>query len=129
MTARATAGTPPDYTSGGVTAVDVAAWLSLTPDVADQPLLDDVCAAVNAWVARLPLVRWASTQPDPDAPDVVWPADAFQGAVMLAARHYRRRNSPSGTQASSDLVVYLPQRDSDVDQLLRIGGYQRVQVG
>jgi hypothetical protein len=124
----ATTGTPPDWTSGGVTPAAVATWLRLTVP-ADVDLLAQVCAAVNVWVARLPYVRGASVQADPDLPAVVWPADAYQGAVMLAARMYRRRNTPSGVEAMTDLVVYLPRRDSDVDQLLRIGAYARVQVG
>jgi hypothetical protein len=127
--ARTTAATtPPDYESGGVAPDAVAAWLRLTVP-ADVDLLTQVCAAVNAWIARLPYVRSASVQLDPDVDAVVWPRDAYQGAVMLAARMYRRRNTPSGVEAMTDLVVYLPRRDSDVDQLLRIGAYARVQVG
>jgi hypothetical protein len=124
-----TSSVPPDYVSGGVLAVDVADWLALVPTADDMVLLEDVCAAVNQWVARTPYVRSGSVQLDPDLPAVVWPADSTQGARMLAARMYRRRNSPSGTQATSDLVVYVPQRDADVDQLLRTGGYARIQVG
>jgi hypothetical protein len=107
--------------------VDVAAWLSLTPDSADTALLDQVAAAVTEWVSHVPLVQWAPA--DPDTGVVTWPLDATQGATMLAARMYTRRNSPGGTQSMSDLVVYLPSRDVDVDQLLRLGGYGRVQVG
>jgi len=109
--------------SPGVTPADVAAWLRLTAP-ADLDLLTQVCAAVNVWVGRLPYVA-AAAAADPAA----WPDDAYQGAVMLCARMYRRRNTPSGVEAMTDLVVYLPRRDSDVDQLLRTGAYARVQVG
>lgn len=129
MLTASTPVTPPDWTSGGVTAGDVTSWLRLT-DPADQSLIEDVCAAVNAWCARLPYVRAGSVVVDQDDPTVVlWPADAYQGARMLAARMYRRRNTPSGVESMTDVVVYLPRRDSDVDQLLRIGGYGRVQIG
>lgn len=124
---RTTTGAPLDYTSGGVTGVDVAAWLRLTPDAADTALLDQVAAAVTAWVSRIQLVQWAPA--DPDTGVVTWPLEAVQGATMLAARMYHRRNSPGGTQTMSDLVVYNPTRDVDVDQMLRLGGYQRGQVG
>jgi hypothetical protein len=48
---------------------------------------------------------------------------------MLAARMFRRRNTPSGVEAMTDQVVYVPRRDSDVDQLLRVGSYQLPAVG
>jgi hypothetical protein len=100
----------------------VAAWLKLTPTAADDALLTDVCAAVNDWVARL---EWVRAGPDPN----VWPRSADQGAVMLAARMYRRRNTPGGVESFTDTVIYVPRRDSDVDQLLRVGAYQMPGVG
>ena len=39
---------------------------------------------------------------------------------MLAARWFRRRNSPSGIESYTDNVVYLPRRDGDVDLLLHL---------
>lgn len=93
------------------------------PAATDRALLADVCSAVNEWVSRL---SWVSAYPG--APDV-WPRSAEQGAVMLAARMYRRRNTPGGVEAFTDTVVYVPRRDSDVDMFLRIGAYQHPAVG
>lgn len=103
----------------GITSDQVAAWLRLG-DGQDRDLLDAVTAAVNAWVAALP--HW-STVTDP------WPPDLTQGAVMLAARLYRRRNTPAGIESMPDGAVYLPQRDGDVDPLLKIGRYAPPRVG
>jgi hypothetical protein len=48
---------------------------------------------------------------------------------MLAARYVRRRATPSGVESTADGAVYLPRRDGDVDQLLRIGAFLRPAVG
>jgi hypothetical protein len=48
---------------------------------------------------------------------------------MLAARYVRRRATPSGVESTADGAVYLPRRDGDVDQLLRIGAYAMPSVG
>lgn len=105
----------------------VGRYLRLTTQsaTADAELLTDVCDAVNAWVGRLDWVAEAAAA-DPGG---AWPATADQGATMLAARMYRRRNTPSGVEAMTDQVVYVPRRDSDVDQLLRVGSYQLPAVG
>lgn len=128
MTARTTATTPPDYMSGGVTPDELTAWLGLT-DPAGLALVPQVCDAVNAWCAALPYVRGTAVQLDPDLPAVVWAPDAHQGALYLAAGMHRRRNSPSGTDAATASLVYVPLRDGDVDRMLRVGSALRVQVG
>jgi hypothetical protein len=114
---------PPTYP---LTPDMVKAWLRL-PDTADDQLLADCVAATTAFVARTPYA--GAAVPDETTGVVLWPDDALQGAVMLAARMYRRRNTPSGIEAFTDAVVYVPRRDSDVDMLLRVGGYATPQVG
>jgi hypothetical protein len=123
-----TTGTPPDYTSGGVTPEELTAWLG-PMDPAGLALVPQVCDAVNAWCAVLPYVRATAVQLDPDLPAVVWSPDAHQGALYLAAGMHRRRNSPAGTDAATASLVYVPLRDADVDRLLRVGSALRVQVG
>lgn len=95
-----------------ITPADVAAWLKLSDP--DDAILTPVVAATNAWVAALPVVA----DLPPDAAD--WPAEVHQGAVMLAARWYRRRNTPAGVESYADNVVYLPRRDADVSALLHL---------
>ena len=106
------------------TTVDrVKTWLHLPlADTADDPLVQDCVDAVNGWVGRLP---WIAALSDP----LLWGDQADQGATMLAARLYRRRNTPSGVEGMGDAVVYLPRRDSDVDMLLRVGSYAMPTVG
>lgn len=108
-----------------ITADQVKAWLHLT-DTADDQLMADVVDAVNAWVGSTAYVR----ELDPTTwPDEVWPSDVTQGAVMLAARLYRRRNTPSGVEPFVEGAVYLPRRDADVDMLLHQGFYAPPRVG
>lgn len=96
-------------------------WLRVGDDV-DDDLLLEVTAATTAWVNGLPYVEGLG----PTAP---WPADVRLGATMLAARMYRRRNTPSGVESTTDGAVYLPRRDSDVDAMLRLGAWAEPEVG
>lgn len=99
-----------------VTVENVRTWLKLEPG-ADDAVLELAVAATNAWVAAsVPYVANAA-ELDPVAP---WPDDVILGATMLAARWYRRRNTPAGIEAFTDNVVYLPRRDGDVDYLLHL---------
>ena len=57
-------------------------------------------------------------------------ADIKQGAVMLAARVWRRRNSPSGVESFADLTpVYVSRNDPDIAMMLGIGAYATPKVG
>lgn len=96
----------------------VAAWLSMS--AADQDVTD-TAAAVNALIRR-----WISAP----AAGEPWPADVVQGAVMLAGRFYRRRNSPAGVEAfGADGAAYVSRTDPDVAMLLQIGPYAAPVVG
>lgn len=58
-------------------------------------------------------------------------ADHYKiGATMLAARIFRRRNSPAGVEALGDLgPVYVSRNDPDLAQLLKLGRYAEPRVG
>lgn len=108
-----------------ITDADVKAWLKLG-DTADDDLITDVVAATTAYVATIPYVLAL----DPEVwPPGLWPSDVTQGAIMLAARLYRRRNTPSGVESFVEGAVYLPRRDHDVDMLLHQGFYAPKFVG
>jgi len=97
-------------------AAAVAVQLSKDPN--DPGVLEDLAptvAAVNALVPRM------SSNP----------ADAVTlGATMLAARLWRRRNSPEGVAAfTADGAVYVSRNDPDVALLLGIGAYAPPVVG
>jgi hypothetical protein len=112
---------PSSPDEGPATAAAVAAWLSKEHgDTATTLDLAPTVAAVNRIVRR-----WLS----PGA-DGVWGADHEHGAVMLAARLWRRRRSPDGVAAfSGDTVLYVSRNDPDVAMLLQIGPYAPPVVG
>lgn len=94
-------------------AADAASWAKLAGG-ADGAMRS--CArAVVALVARLPHVAAAT-----------WDDDTALGATMLTARLYRRRNSPAGIEAMTELgTSYVSRYDSDIARLLRIDAFAR----
>lgn len=95
---------------------DVLATLGLSEAHADE------VAPVAEAVAAL-MVRYKGEHD-------TWPAHWVHGARMLAARVYRRRDSPAGVEAMGELgPVYVQRNDPDLAQLLEIGRYAPPQVG
>lgn len=96
-----------------ITAQEVATWSGI--DNPDENL-ENVVEAVNALVTD-----WHGEK---------WPPGCHHGAVMLAARGYRRRNSPGGVESMGEMgAVYTPRYDADLDRHLRINQYAMPQVG
>lgn len=59
-----------------------------------------------------------------------WPDNITEGAIMLAARLHRRRNSPAGVEAFTDMgVAYVSRRDPDVAMLLGLAEWTPPRVG
>lgn len=95
---------------------------------------DDLVSKVRSWlgnmsepdVAALELVAPAvvalvTSSRARRNEDGTWHADTELGAVMLAARLVRRRNSPAGVEAfNADATVYVRRNDPDVSRLLRL---------
>lgn len=105
-----------------ITADDVAKWLGLKPASVDDQL-PVVVTTVNAYVSALPVV---ANLDDTTAT----PASVKQGATMLAARLWRRRNSPSGVEAITEAgAQYIARQDPDLARLLGIDGYIAPAVG
>lgn len=106
---------------------DVKLWLSLEDtDVTDDQLVVAVCAMTEPYVARC-RPEWAVPG---TVPDYVPDAETYQGAVMYAAREYRRRNSPAGVQAFADgSTLFVSKYDSDIERALRTGAYSTPRVG
>lgn len=97
----------------------VKAWLKLTT-TADDGLVAQCASAANAVVDRY------ATPPTDDQGR----GDQELAATMLAARLYRRRNSPEGVQAMTDAGAwYVARTDPDIARLLRIDQYLTPQVG
>lgn len=100
---------------------DVKRWLRLDgTDTTDDDLLQAVCAQTEPYVQRC---RPEFNHPESDeyAPD----AEAYQGAVMYAARQYRRRNSPAGIESFGETTSFVSRWDPDIDRALQTGSYAR----
>ncbi|WP_084653996.1 hypothetical protein [Nocardia altamirensis] len=84
----------------------------------------DVTTVVNAVNSLM--VQWFSAP----IPPQLWPESKRQGAVMLAARLFRRRNSPAGVESFGELgPIYVQRNDPDLAILLGLGSYARPAVG
>lgn len=128
MTALLAAEWPDLPETGPATLVGVKDDLRLT-DTTDDTILNRIVVGVNRKVRRWPVAAYAS-QPDTDPAGRTWPDDIVQGATMLAARLYRRRNSPAGFEAfGGDGAVYVQRNDPDIAQMLEIGSWLPPAVG
>lgn len=96
-----------------ITTAQVATHLKLSgPDEHLEIIVD----AVNGMVAE-----WHGDK---------WPAGVDLGAIMLAARLHRRRNSAAGVETFSDMgASYVSRYDADLDRQLRINGWTTPVVG
>jgi hypothetical protein len=110
-----------------ITAQDVAAQMGIDlpdPQTYDRRHLDQITAAVNVMVpGTVPRVREL-------LPAEHWPADVLSAALIMAARLFARRNSPTGVAAYTDAgPSYVARWDPDLERLLLIGSWARPQVG
>lgn len=97
----------------------VKAYLSID-DGADDALIAKVVAAVNVFVRRTEKARKIGVV-DPEPVPNNWPADLSQGATMLAARLFRRKNSPNGVEAFAVTgPVYVRRNDPDIAMMLEL---------
>lgn len=103
---------------------DVKAWLRIdSQDVTDDDLLTDVCAAVEPYVERCrPEFIVPPIEPGP-GPTYSPDAEAYRGAVMYAAREYRRRNSPAGLEMFGETTSFVSRYDTDIERFLHTGAY------
>lgn len=109
---------------GPATLAGVKVHLTIT-DTRDDDRIQSQVDAVNRMVRCWPCSQaavggtWAA-----DAPDVV------EGATMLAARLFRRKESPAGVESMGPLgAVYVVKSDPDVALLLQLGPYAGPEVG
>jgi hypothetical protein len=123
--------TPPDFEPAWLAPDDVKAWLALLEtDTADDELVVAVCAMTEPYVQRCRPEWTVDPIPLPPAPLYVPDAETYRGAVMYAAREYRRRNSPAGVQSFADgSTIYVSKYDSDIERALRTGAYASPRIG
>lgn len=110
----------------------VVAWLKLTvPSPADSQLITQCAAAVEPQVEAARPDMWVDVPDDPLDPAAgstrVYRPDpeVMTAAVMLAAKVFRRRNSPGGMETSFDQVLYVARFDPEIERALRHGAYRR----
>lgn len=112
---------------GPTTTELVKAHLKITDGVDDDAIAGKV-AAVNQLVRELPIAVPFDADPAP-ADWAVGPR-IIEGATMLAARLFERRNSPQGVASFGDTgPAYVQRNDPDVALLLKIGSYSGPAVG
>lgn len=93
-------------------------------DPAEDSTFTPVVEAVNALVRGWPVSQLTADVPEP------WPANVEHGANMLAARLWRRKDSPSGVAAfGAEGPFYVQRNDPDVAMLLGLGAYAPPAVG
>lgn len=108
-----------DTTGRQLTEQEVTEW-SKEPS---GPNLKRTVEATNAFVNSLPVVQHLTD-------DEAWPEHVRIGALMLAARLIKRRNSPNGIEAATDMnVTYTARYDSDISRMLQLDKYQAPAVG
>lgn len=116
---------PPDLPAAGPGSVDdVKAHLHIAPaDDTDDVALDVIVGAVASVIRTLPVAADASALPE-------WPGYITYGATLLAARLFRRRNSPAGVESFGEFgAVYVMRNDPDIAMMLRLGSWARPGVG
>lgn len=110
--------TPPSFTPAWLAPADVKEWLRLNDqDDSDDALIERACAATEPYVQRC-RPEWATGE-GTYVPD----AETYHGAVMHAAREYRRRNSPAGIEAFGDVTSFVARYDPDIEKALQTGAY------
>lgn len=105
---------------------DVKAWLRLQDqDTSDDALITAVAAMAEPYVERC-RAEWFLPDPtDPTQTTYQPDAETYQGAVMYAAREYRRRNSPAGIEMFGDVTSFVSRFDPDIDRALQTGAWAR----
>lgn len=110
----------PSFTPRWLSPASVKEWLRVNDqDTKDDGLLREVCAAAEPYVERC--------RPEFATPDGTYKPDAetYKGAVMYAARMYRRRNSPAGIEVFNDAASFVSRYDPEIDRALQTGDWAR----
>lgn len=99
-------------------------------DAVDDAAITRKVAAVNVKVMSWPVATIADTDPAPANWNLPEFAHIVEGATMLAARLFRRKNSPDGVTTMGDgAVAYIARTDPDVALLLQLGDNAAPGVG
>ena len=134
----------PAYEPVWLAVADVKEQLRLpAADTGDDDLVTRCAAAVEPQVERARPDGWPAPAPATDdagnvllfggQPVIVQAytpdAETYQAAVMLAARLFRRRNSPGGIESFGESVTYVSRYDPEIARALRTGLWALPGVG
>ena len=106
-----------------IATAEVMKWGGLQSlDTEETAALALVVDAVNVYVEALPSI-------DRDLALDQWAGTTRLGAIMLAARIYRRKNSPGGIESVGDTMTFVSRYDSDISRLLNIDSFRKPSIG
>lgn len=117
--------------AGPATEATVRAILNVEDDRDDARLTLNINGA-NMLVVQLRKVKGFTADVAADAdPLVEWPQDIILGASLLAARWFKRSNSPAGVidLGGEAGVAYVQRNDPDIGMMLGLGPYSGPAVG
>ena len=119
-----------EFTPTWLDVADVKAWLRIAgADTIDDDLLTRCAAAVEPQVQRARPDQYPAPTPQVAVPPYTPDAEVYQAAGMLAAKMYRRRNSPGGIESYGDQVLYPARWDGEIDLALRTANRRLPAVG
>lgn len=103
-----------------ITQQEVTDWAGLKGIALEDPNFAVIIPAVNEYVDSLPSINREI--------DGSWAGTTRQGAIMLAARWYQRRNSQAGIESVGEMTTYVSRTDSDISRLLNIDAFRKPMV-
>lgn len=108
--------------AGWLVPSSVAVWLKLAAPLSDDDtqLLAQCCASAET-TAQTYRPEWWDADRTAYTPD----AETLTAATALAARLWRRRNSPGGIETFSDSIMYVARFDPEIERGLRMAGWLR----
>jgi hypothetical protein len=116
------------FPADGPTTAAAIRELAKIGDGIDVVRVERIAAAVNGFVLLQPSATIADGAADWSGVEV---AHLVEGATMLGARLYRRKNTPDGVASlgGGEGAVYVRRSDPDVAMLLGLGEHAPPAVG
>lgn len=105
-----------------LTTQQVISWADLRSILTDDQDITLVVEFVNHYVNGLPTI-------DRDPVDGSWAPNTTYGALLLANKLYRRKNSPDGIVSLGDSTVYVSRFDADISRALNLGDHLKPVIG
>lgn len=105
-----------------ITTAQVISWADLKGILTDDEDLSLVVGFVNHYVDTLPTI-------DRLEDGLSWAPNTTYGALLLANKMYRRKNSPDGIVSLGESTMYVSRFDSDISRALNLGDHLKPVIG